>query len=128
MNLGDLHKIWEVKALKRKPGEEEARKMLEKIAKQVQPIMKNHKWKVKLLSEFCEGFDIPGRRLGGFSRQPALSSLRQTALAAAENRKRLGSLLPTGPKRLGGDNTIKDALSPIQAAAIVAERRLQDDI
>nr|KJB67739.1 hypothetical protein B456_010G207400 [Gossypium raimondii] len=48
MNLGDLHKVWESKALKRKPGEEEAKKILEKIAKQVQPI-----WRVKLLSEFC---------------------------------------------------------------------------
>ncbi|MFQ6644111.1 hypothetical protein Gotur_017279 [Gossypium turneri] len=38
MNLGDLHKVWEIKALKRKPGEEEAKKILEKIAKQVQPI------------------------------------------------------------------------------------------
>lgn len=75
-----------------------------------------------------EGFDLPGRRLGGFSRQPPLSSLRQTALAAAENRAHLGSLLPSGPKRLGGDSTISDALSPIQAAAMAAERRLQDDI
>ncbi|TYH67948.1 hypothetical protein ES332_D06G225200v1 [Gossypium tomentosum] len=48
MNLGDLHKVWESKALKRKPGEEEAKKILEKIAKQVQPI-----WRVKLLSKFC---------------------------------------------------------------------------
>ncbi|KAK5845672.1 hypothetical protein PVK06_001877 [Gossypium arboreum] len=53
MNLGDLHKVWEIKALKRKPGEEEAKKNLEKIAKQVQPIMRKHKWRVKLLSEFC---------------------------------------------------------------------------
>ncbi|XP_007020541.2 PREDICTED: uncharacterized protein LOC18593311 isoform X1 [Theobroma cacao] len=207
MNLGDLHKVWEIKALKRKPGEEEAKKILEKIAKQVQPIMRKHKWRVKLLSEFCpnnpallglnvgggvhvklrlrrpnrdwdfypfdqvldtmlhelchnahgphnasfyklwdelrkeceellakgitgtgEGFDLPGRRLGGFSRQAPLSSLRQTALTAAENRARLGSLLPSGPKRLGGDSTIMDALSPIQAAAMAAERRLQDDI
>ncbi|GMI85218.1 Wss1/SPRTN type repair protease A [Hibiscus trionum] len=207
MNLGDLNKVWEIKALKRKPGEEEAKKILEKIANQVQPIMRKHKWRVKLLSEFCpnnprllglnvgggihvklrlrrpnrdwdfypfdqvldtmlhelchnvhgphnasfyklwdelrkeceelmskgiigtgEGFDIPGRRLGGFSRQPPLSSLRQTALTAAENRARLGSLLPSGPKRLGGDSSIKDALSPIQAAAMAAERRLQDDI
>lgn len=51
MNLGDLNKVWDVKALK-KPGEDEARKMLEKIAKQVQPIMKKHKWRVKILSEF----------------------------------------------------------------------------
>ncbi|XP_052481983.1 DNA-dependent metalloprotease WSS1 [Gossypium raimondii] len=207
MNLGDLHKVWEIKALKRKPGEEAAKIILEKIAKQVQPIMRKHKWRVKLLSEFCpnnpallglnvgagihvklrlrrpnrdwdfypfdqvldtmlhelchnahgphnasfyklwdelrkeceelmskgitgtgEGFDLPGRRLGGFSRQPPLSSLRQTALAAAENRARLGSLLPSGPKRLGGDSTIRDALSPIQAAAMAAERRFQDDI
>lgn len=75
-----------------------------------------------------QGFDLPGRRLGGFSRQPPLSSLRQTALAAAEKRTRLGSLLPSGPKRLGGDSTIMTALSPIQAAAMAAERRLQDDI
>lgn len=76
----------------------------------------------------AQGFDLPGKRLGGFSRQPPLSSLRQTALAAAEKRTRLGSLLPSGPKRLGGDSTIMAALSPIQAAAMAAERRLQDDI
>ncbi|KAK9269168.1 hypothetical protein L1049_000937 [Liquidambar formosana] len=206
MNLNDLHKVWEIKPLK-KAGEDEARKILERIAKQVQPIMRKHKWRVKLLSEFCpnnrsllglnvgggvqvklrlrrpnrdwdffpydqildtmlhelchnahgphnanfyklwdeirkeceelmakgisgtgHGFDLPGRRLGGFSRQPSLSSLRQTALAAAEKRARLGSLLPSGPKRLGGDSTIMVALSPIQAAAMAAERRLHDDI
>lgn len=206
MNLDDLNKVLEIKALK-KPGEDEARKILERIAKQVQPIMRKHKWRVKLLSEFCpsnpsllglnvgggvnvklrlrrpnrdwdffpfdqvldtmlhelchnvhgphnasfyklwdelrkeceelmakgitgtgQGFDLPGKRLGGFSRQPPLSSLRQTALAAAEKRTRLGSLLPSGPKRLGGDSNIMVALSPIQAAAMAAERRLQDDI
>ncbi|KAF5479052.1 hypothetical protein F2P56_005557 [Juglans regia] len=206
MNLDDLNKVWEIKALK-KPGEDEARKILERIAKQVQPIMRRHKWRVKILSEFCpnnpsllglnvgggvhvklrlrrpnrdcnffpfdqvldtmlhelchnahgphnasfyrlwdelrkeceelmakgitgtgEGFDLPGRRLGGFSRQPPLSSLKKTALEAAEKRARLGSLLPSGPKRLGGDSTIMVALSPIQAAAMAAERRLQDDI
>ncbi|KDP39294.1 hypothetical protein JCGZ_01051 [Jatropha curcas] len=206
MNLGDLHKVWEIKALK-KPGEEEAKKMLEKIAKQVQPIMRKHKWRVKVLSEFCpnnpallglnvgggvqvklrlrrpnrdwdffpfdqvldtmlhelchnvhgphnanfyklwdelrkeceellskrisgtgEGFDLPGRRLGGFSRQPPLSSLHKTALAAAEKRAKMGTILPSGPQRLGGDSTIMVALSPIQAAAMAAERRLQDEI
>lgn len=206
MNLGDLNKVWEIKALE-KPGEEEAKEMLEKIAKQVQPIMRKRKWRVKLLSEFCpsnpavlglnigggehvklrlrrpnrdwdffpfdqvldtmlhelchnvhgphdanfyklwdelrkeceellskgitgtgEGFDLPGRRLGGFSRQLPLSSLRKTALDAAEKRAKLGSMLPSGPKRLGGDSTIMGALSPIQAAAMAAERRLKDDI
>ncbi|KAF2305600.1 hypothetical protein GH714_006961 [Hevea brasiliensis] len=75
-----------------------------------------------------EGFDLPGRRLGGFSRQPSLSSLRKTALEAAEKRAKLGSMVPSGPKRLGGDSTIMVALSPIQAAAMAAERRLQDEI
>ncbi|XP_043690675.1 uncharacterized protein LOC122641486 isoform X2 [Telopea speciosissima] len=75
-----------------------------------------------------EGFDLRGRRLGGSTRQPPLSSLRQTALTAAEKRLRLGSLLPSGPKRLGGDSNIMVALSPIQAAAMAAERRLQDDL
>ncbi|XP_052208576.1 uncharacterized protein LOC127812234 [Diospyros lotus] len=206
MNVGDLNKVWEIKPLK-KVGEDEARKILERVAKQVQPIMRKHKWRVKLLSEFCpkspsllglnvggglqvklrlrrpnrdwdffpfdqildtmlhelchnahgphnasfynlwdeirkecedlmtkgitgigEGFDLPGRRLGGFSHQPPLSSLRRTALAAAEKRAHLGSLLPSGPKRLGGDSSIMVALSPVQAAAMAAERRLQDDI
>ena len=74
-----------------------------------------------------KGFDLSGRRLGGFSHQPPLSSLRQTALAAAESRARRRALLPSGPQRLGGDNNIKSALSPIQAAAMAAERRLHDD-
>lgn len=75
-----------------------------------------------------EGFGLQGRRLGGFSRQPPLSSLRKTALSAAEKRARTGSLLPTGPKRLGGDSSIMADLSPVQAAAMAAERRLLDDI
>ncbi|KAK6133003.1 hypothetical protein DH2020_033294 [Rehmannia glutinosa] len=206
MNLGDLNKVWEIKTLKRKPKEEEARKILDRVAKQVQPIMRKHKWRVKVLSEFCpkngrllglnvgcgihvklrlrrankdeeflpfhevldtmlhelchnahgphnasfyklwdeirkecedlinkgisgegHGFDLPGRRLGGVSRKP-LSSLRQAALTAAEYRARLGSLLPSGPKKIGGDSSIMVALSPVQAAAMAAERRLRDNI
>lgn len=72
-----------------------------------------------------QGFDLRGRRLGGISQQPPLSSLRQTTLSAAENRARGG---PSGPKRLGGDSNMKAVLSPIQAAAMAAERRLQDDL
>ncbi|CAN8321947.1 unnamed protein product [Cochlearia groenlandica] len=207
MNLGDLNKVWEIKALKRKPREDEAAKILEKVAKQVQPIMNRRKWRVKLLSEFCptnprllgvnvnrgvhvklrlrrvnkdgdflsyneildtmlhelchnahgphnatfyklwdelrkeceelmtkgitgtgHGFDVPGKRLGGFTRQPPLSSLRGIAAKAADKRVRAGNLLPSGPHRLGGDSTIMSDLSPIQAAAMAAERRLLDDI
>ncbi|PHT47114.1 hypothetical protein CQW23_11322 [Capsicum baccatum] len=206
MDLNDLNKVWEVKPLK-KVRDDEAREILENVAKQVQPIMRKRKWKVKVLSEFCpanpsllglnigggaevklrlrrpnnewdffpyvqildtmlhelchneygphnadfynlldeirkecedlmakgitgtgQGFDLPGKRLGGFSHQPPLSSLRQKALAAAENRARMEVLLPSGPKRLGGDSSIKAALTPIQAAAMAAERRLHDDL
>ncbi|MQL79762.1 hypothetical protein Taro_012210 [Colocasia esculenta] len=74
------------------------------------------------------GFDLPGRQLGGFSQQPPLASLQKTALAAAERRKHLSSLLPSGPKRLGGDVNIMTALSPVQAAAMAAERRILDDV
>ncbi|XP_013628284.1 PREDICTED: uncharacterized protein LOC106334536 [Brassica oleracea var. oleracea] len=209
MNLGELNnnKVWEIKALKKKAREEEARKILEKVANQVQPIMTRRKWRVKLLSEFCptnprllgvnvnrgvhvklrlrrvnhdadflsyhqvldtmlhelchnahgphnasfyklwdelrkeceelmskgitgtgQGFDVPGKRLGGFSRQPPLSSLRATAATAAEKRVRAGNLLPSGPQRLGGDSSIMSHLSPIQAAAMSAERRFLDDL
>lgn len=207
MQQGDLHKVWEIRALKRRPRHDEAKQILERIAKQVQPIMRKHNWRVKVLSEMCpkrrqllglnvgagvevklrlrrpdreleflpfdqvldtmlhelchnahgphntsfyqlwdqlrkeceelmskglsgtgEGFDLPGKRLGGVSRQPPLSSLRKTALAAAENRQRLNTLLPSGPRRLGGDKNIMSALSPVQAAAMAAERRLQDEI
>lgn len=82
----------------------------------------------KGISGTGRGFDLPGRRLGGFSRQPPLSSLHQSALAAAENRARRGALLPSGPNRVGGDSNIKAALSPIQAAAMAAERRMHDDL
>uniref|UniRef100_A0A2P2K1E2 Uncharacterized protein n=1 Tax=Rhizophora mucronata TaxID=61149 RepID=A0A2P2K1E2_RHIMU len=207
MDLNDLNKVWEVKPLKR-IGEDDARRILEKVAKQVQPIMYKHKWKVKILSEFCPAnpslmglnvggggaeiklrlrrpsnewdffpyeqvldtmlhelchneygphnadfynlldeirkeceelmakgitgtakcFDLHGRRVGGFSCQPPLSSLRHAALSAAENRARRGALLPSGPQRLGGDGNMKAALSPVQAAAMAAERRLHDDL
>ncbi|KAK9726793.1 hypothetical protein RND81_05G237300 [Saponaria officinalis] len=74
------------------------------------------------------GFDVPGRRVGGFSQPPPLPILRQHALAAAERRAHRGTLLPSGPRRLGGDSSIKAVLSPNQAAAMAAERRLHDDI
>lgn len=58
MDLNDLNKVWEIKPLK-KIGEEDARKVLEKVAKQVQPIMRKHKWKVEILSEFWyAGFSL----------------------------------------------------------------------
>ncbi|KAI7735821.1 hypothetical protein M8C21_017105 [Ambrosia artemisiifolia] len=78
----------------------------------------------------AQGFDLPGKRLGGggFTRQPPLSSLRHKALAAAQTRLQRGSLLPSGPNRLGGDSSLRDVLTPIQAAAMAAERRLHDDL
>ncbi|XBI36154.1 hypothetical protein VPH35_121720 [Triticum aestivum] len=207
MEVGDLHKVWEIRALKRKPEEPAARALLDRVAKQVQPIMRRRKWRVKVLSEFspknprllglnvnrgaevklrlrrdgrdldfipyeevldtmlhelahnargphdaqfyklwdelrkeCEelvakgitgpgqGFDGTGRRLGGFSIHPPPPSLRQATLTAAQKRARNGALLPSGPRKLGGNNAIMSALSPVQAAAMAAERRMQDDL
>ena len=48
-------------------------------------------------------FDLPGRCLGGFSGQLPLSSLRPSALAATDNREQHDTLLPSDPKRAGGD-------------------------
>ncbi|KAM0918364.1 hypothetical protein ACQ4PT_008924 [Festuca glaucescens] len=207
MEVGDVHKVWEIRALKRKPDESSARALLDRIAKQVQPIMRRRKWRVKVLSEFspknpsllglnvnrgaevklrlrpdgrdndfipyeevldtmlhelahnarsphdaqfyklwdelrkeCEelvskgitgpgqGFDGTGRRLGGFSVHPPPPSLRQATLSAAQKRARNGALLPSGPRKLGGNNDIMRVLSPVQAAAMAAERRMQDDL
>ncbi|XP_061975323.1 uncharacterized protein LOC133697022 [Populus nigra] len=102
MDLNDLNKVWEIKPLK-KVEEEDAKKVLEKECEELM---------AKGITGTGQGFGLPGRGLGGFSRQP-----RPSALAAAENRARRDTLLPSGPKRVGGDNNIKAALSPIEAAA-----------
>lgn len=49
-------------------------------------------------------------------------------MVAAERRKLIGSLSPSGPKRLGGDSNIMASLTPVQAAAMAAERRILDDL
>jgi len=207
MEVGDLHKVWEVRELKRKPDAPAARALLDRIAKQVQPIMRRRKWRVKVLSEFSprsprllglnvgkgievklrlrrdgrdldfipyeevldtmlhelchnergphdaqfyklwdelrkecdelvskgitgtgQGFDGTGRRLGGFTVYPPPPSLRQATAAAAQKRARNGALLPSGPTKLGGNNYIMSVLSPVQAAAMAAERRMHDDL
>lgn len=80
----------------------------------------------KGISGTGKGFDLPGRRLGGIKPQPPLSFLRETVLAAAETR--VFPLLPSGPKRIGGDSSMMAALTPMQAAAMAAERRYRDNI
>ncbi|CAI5495728.1 unnamed protein product [Closterium sp. Naga37s-1] len=47
-----LYKVWEIRALKRQKRSDEARSLLERVAKQVEPIMVRRRWKVPLLSEF----------------------------------------------------------------------------
>lgn len=96
--------------------------LLDEIRKDCEELM------AKGIAGTGQGFDLPGRRLGGFTRYPTPPSLRQSGTAAAENRAKRGALLPSGPKRIGGDSTIKSALSPVQAAAMAAERRLHDDV
>mmetsp|Transcript_30084 Transcript_30084/g.38649 ORF Transcript_30084/g.38649 Transcript_30084/m.38649 type:complete len:496 (-) Transcript_30084:113-1600(-) len=49
--LENLCKVWEVKSLKL-PRQKECQELLEKIARQVEPILMRRKWKVRLLTEF----------------------------------------------------------------------------
>ena len=42
MEVGDLQKVWEVRALKTKPDAAAARATLDRVARQVQPIMRRH--------------------------------------------------------------------------------------
>jgi len=42
MGVGDLHKVWEVRALKTKPDAAAAWATLDRVARQVQPIMRRH--------------------------------------------------------------------------------------
>lgn len=82
----------------------------------------------KGISGTGQGFDARGQRLGGYSHNPPPTNLRAVALAAAEKRAKAASVMPSGPRRLGGDSEIMRALSPLQAAAMAAERRLRDDL
>lgn len=82
----------------------------------------------KGISGTGQGFDARGQRLGGYTHNPPPTNLRAAVLAAAEKRAKGASLMPAGPRRLGGDSDIMKALSPLQAAAMAAERRLRDDL
>lgn len=72
-----------------------------------------------------EPFIGSGRRLGGQTRG-ATSSSAAIAAAAAE-RRMTQAVLSSGPQRLGGDTSLMRLLSPAQAAAMAAERRMQDN-
>ncbi|CAI5964772.1 unnamed protein product [Closterium sp. NIES-65] len=239
-----LYKVWEIRALKRQKRSDEARSLLERVAKQVEPIMIRRRWKVPLLSEFspsnarllglninrgreirirlrpagkpdsffpyehvlgtmlhelthiergphdakfyklldelneeCDDliargitgtpFGGSGHRLGsspypsirpvrlgtaaaaaaaasaadsssfrvvtpaGPSSAPSAAdgASRKAAAAAAERRRQQQRIMmPVGGRRLGGDSEIMKVLSPVQAAAMAAERRMRDDV
>ena len=48
----DEYKVWEFKELSRERNREEARAMLERVCKQVQPLMRRRRWRVKRVREF----------------------------------------------------------------------------
>jgi len=51
-SLGDFNEVWEIRELRRKPRNADARQILEKVARQVKPIMRKRGWRVKKLAEF----------------------------------------------------------------------------
>lgn len=209
--------VADVRALKRRSRAEEARELLEKVAKQVQPLMRRRGWVCPSLVEFeprspnllglnvgggggrtrqikvrvrrppgpsddflpyedilgtllhelvhnvrgphdamfyaildeitseCErdiaagvagtgqGFDAPAAgRVGGRGPLPAnnmeRSKLREAMARAAEKRCQCQTLMPSGGQQLGGDSAAAAGLTPAQAAARAAERRLKDDL
>ncbi|XP_024375543.1 uncharacterized protein [Physcomitrium patens] len=96
--------------------------LLDVITKECEELM------AKGISGTGQGFDARGQRLGGYTLNPPPTNMRAVALAAAEKRAKAASFMPSGPQRLGGDSEIMRALSPLQAAAMAAERRLRDDV
>ncbi|BDA50451.1 probable DNA-dependent metalloprotease WSS1 [Coccomyxa sp. Obi] len=208
----DPYKVLEVRCDTSQKDSSKAKDLLERVAKQVQPVMRKHSWTVPLLSELSskngrlwglnigggggktqeiklrlresgsrssflsydfilgtmlhelvhnvhgphnaafyalldkindeldefiakgitgtgQGFDAPsvGRLgAGGFGgHNPSSADLRRKMIQAAEARARTGTLMPNGPRRLGG---AQRGMTPQQAAADAAERRAQDDI
>ena len=52
----DSYKVWEFKELVRQKNSNEARAILERVTKQVQPLMKRRQWRVKLVREVSRSF------------------------------------------------------------------------
>jgi hypothetical protein len=61
-------------------------------------------------------------------RQPAKNMLREAMMKAAEARARQASLMPTGPRKVGGNPTLKNIMTAREAAVYAAERRLRDNV
>ena len=79
------------------------------------------------------GFDAPSAgRIGGRGPVPAhnpdRAGLREAMARAAEQRFRNLGLMSAGGQRLGGDSAAAAGLTPAQAAARAAERRMKDDL
>ena len=212
MEPEDPYQVWEFRELTREANREEARSMLERVCKQVQPLMRRRRWRVKRVREFYprnpsllglnvnrgqeirvrlrpphdrsrfypyefvlgtmlhelvhivhgphnasfyklldeitaeveedmakgnfgSGTGFDGRssgRLGGRGpvpvHNPNPAQLRAKMLRAAEERARRRGMLPMGPQRLGGSAEFARGLTPQQAAAKAAERRIKDDL
>ncbi|XP_002962564.2 DNA-dependent metalloprotease WSS1 [Selaginella moellendorffii] len=114
--------LHELTHIGRGPHDAKFYKLLDEVTKECEDLM------AKGITGTGQGFDASGKKLSNASHNPPASSLRKTALAAAEKRQRLGSLLPAGPQKLGGDISMRNSLSPAQAAAMAAERRFRDDL
>ncbi|DBA90648.1 TPA: hypothetical protein ACH3X1_003871 [Trebouxia sp. C0004] len=79
------------------------------------------------------GFDAPSvGRLGGRGpvpiHNPPSHQLKSLALKAAEARSKKQAVMPSGPRKLGGDLSLLKGLTPAQAAARAAERRARDNV
>ena len=82
------------------------------------------------------GFDAPSAgRVGGWRPRasdgagaPVPALVRAAAAAAAERRAARGSIMPAGPRTVGGGSRDRARLSPREAAAAAAARRAADEV
>lgn len=70
------------------------------------------------------GFEQQQQQLG----QPAKHILREAMMKAAEARARQASVMPTGPRKVGGNPILKNIMTAREAAVYAAERRLRDNV
>ena len=79
MEPEDPYQVWEYRELTREANREEARSMLERVCKQVQPLMRRRRWRVKRVREFYPRSDVRDqreRRNGEFSASNQINAVR----------------------------------------------------
>eukprot|EP00238_Polyblepharides_amylifera_P000288 CAMPEP_0196573552 /NCGR_PEP_ID=MMETSP1081-20130531/3438_1 /TAXON_ID=36882 /ORGANISM="Pyramimonas amylifera, Strain CCMP720" /LENGTH=461 /DNA_ID=CAMNT_0041891299 /DNA_START=29 /DNA_END=1418 /DNA_ORIENTATION=- len=117
-----LHELTHIKV---SPHNQDFYKLLDQITEECESLM------ARGVTGTGQGFDAPSAgRLGGraWEHNPPEEKMKQIQLEASLKRAHLDSVMPSGGRKLGGDKRSVRTLSPAQAAARAAERRMMDNI